>query len=122
MNSTPFLSNSTYDKLKWVAVTVLPSLATFMFAIGAIFDWAWASAAVGVITATGVLLGSVIGVSSKQYKNSGRADAPEVGVINVIDDPEKNKLTYDLAVNMDPEALKDMRKVAFLINTDRPPS
>lgn len=115
-NSTPFLSNRMYDLLKWVATIALPAVGTFVATVGALTDWQYTELTVGIILATGLLIGSLIGVSSRQYKNAGLADPPQVGVINVID--KDDKLTYDMAVDMDPAELQNMAKVAFQINRD----
>ncbi len=61
-----------YDVLKWIAIVCLPALATFV----AIVSKIWGFYDVGImisetITAVGVLLGALLGVSAIQYKNGG---------------------------------------------------
>lgn len=116
MNTTPFLSNRMYDILKWVAQIALPASGTFYFALGQLWQWPSVTEVVGTITAVDVFLGALLGLANRQYKNAGLGEAPDVGVINVVD--SEDKLKYDLVINMDPEKLKDMTKVAFAINKD----
>lgn len=66
-------SDKVYDVLKWIAIVCLPALATFV----AIISKIWGFADLGImisetITAVGVLLGALLGISAIQYK--GRSD------------------------------------------------
>ena len=66
-------SDKVYDVLKWIAIVCLPALATFV----AIISKIWGFAEIGImisetITAVGVLLGALLGISAIQYK--GRSD------------------------------------------------
>lgn len=69
------LNNSTYDLLKWVAIVCLPALSTFIVVISKIWGWADTGSMIAqTITAIGVLLGALLGISSIQY-NKGDNDA-----------------------------------------------
>ena len=62
-----------FDVLKWIASVCLPALSTFV----AIVSKIWGFYDVGImisetITAVGVLLGALLGVSAIQYKNGGK--------------------------------------------------
>ncbi len=63
------LDNDTYDFLKWIAQIVLPGCGTFYFALSAIWGFPYAEQIVGTITAVDTLLGTLLGLSSKQYNN-----------------------------------------------------
>ncbi len=63
------MKNTTYDKLKWMAIIVIPAIATFVGTVGVATGWQQTDLAVTTITAVGVLLGSVLGVSNQKYKN-----------------------------------------------------
>ena len=62
------MSNKTYDILKWVAITVLPALAALVGTIGTATNWAHTGITVVVITALDTFLGTLVGVSSVNYK------------------------------------------------------
>jgi len=62
------MSNKTYDKLKFIALTVLPALNVFIAAIWETWGLPYGAKIVGTIAAVDVLLGSLLGVSSKKYK------------------------------------------------------
>ncbi|MFW3538197.1 phage holin [Vagococcus fluvialis] len=62
------MKNTTYDKLKWGAIIVIPAVATFVGTVGVATGWEKTDLAVTIITAVGVLLGSVLGVSNQKHK------------------------------------------------------
>lgn len=63
------LSDKVYDILKWIAIVCLPALSTFIVVISKIWGWAdMGSMIAQTITAIGVLLGALLGISSIQYK------------------------------------------------------
>ena len=78
------LENKTYDILKFVAVRLLPALATLVIALGQIWNIEYAGLIAGTITAIDTFLGTVLGVSSKNYwqatKEAETLDPKEEGI------------------------------------------
>lgn len=71
------VKNTTYDRLKFAAVILLPSLGTLYFALGGIWHFPAVEQVVGTITAIDTALGAVVAKLSSSY-------SPETdGVINV---------------------------------------
>ena len=64
------MSNKVYDVLKWVAMIVLPALGTLYFALAGIWGFPYGEAIVGTISAVGVFLGALLGISTSQYKKT----------------------------------------------------
>lgn len=64
------MSNKVYDVLKWIAMVVLPAIATLYFALAGIWGWSYGEQVVGTITAIDTFLGVVLGISSAQYKKT----------------------------------------------------
>lgn len=62
------MKNKTYDIFKWVAITVLPAAAVLVGTIGTATGWEHTGLTVVIITALDTFLGTVIGVSSNNYK------------------------------------------------------
>ena len=62
------MTNKVYDILKWIAQILLPAIATFYFAIAAIWNLPYAEQVVGTISAIDCLLGAILGISSASYK------------------------------------------------------
>jgi len=58
-----------YDVLKWVAIIVMPSLATFIVGLGGIWSIPYAGQLAATVTALGVLLGALLGLSSVKYNS-----------------------------------------------------
>ena len=61
------MSNKVYDILKWVALIVLPALATLYFAVAQIWNLPYGEEIVGTITAVDAFLGALLGVSNINY-------------------------------------------------------
>ncbi len=63
------MNDNLYDWLKWTAIVCLPALSTFIVVISKIWGWADLGSMIGQsITALGVLLGALLGISSLNYK------------------------------------------------------
>lgn len=61
------MSNKVYDVLKWIAQILLPALGTLYFALAGIWNFPYAEAIVGTITAVDTFLGIILGISTIQY-------------------------------------------------------
>lgn len=62
------INNKVYDWLKWIAIICLPALSSFIVVISRIWGWPdMGSMIAQTITAIGVLLGALLGISSLQY-------------------------------------------------------
>lgn len=57
------LSDNVYNFLKWLCLIALPALATFYGVVGKIWDIPHTTEIVTTITAIGVFIGTLIGVS-----------------------------------------------------------
>ena len=64
------MSNKMYDVLKWIAMVVLPAIGTLYFALAGIWGFPYGEEIVGTITAVAAFLGSVLMISSAQYKKN----------------------------------------------------
>ena len=92
--SKPFwMSDKTYNFLKWTTQVVLPALATFYLTIGALWGLPEPEKVAATLVALDTLLGTVLVFASKSYQNSpARID----GQVNVIDTPQKRVVQFDL--------------------------
>jgi hypothetical protein len=61
------MSNKVYDILKWIALVVLPALATLYFALSGIWGFPYGEQIVGTITAIDTFLGALLGISNINY-------------------------------------------------------
>lgn len=64
------MSNKVYDILKWVALIALDAIGLFYSTVATIWGLPFGDAVLATCTALSVLLGTLIGVSSAQYKKS----------------------------------------------------
>lgn len=65
------LSNKVYDILKWIAMYLLPALATLYFALSGIWGFPFGEEIVGTLTAIDTFLGIILGISSINYSQRG---------------------------------------------------
>lgn len=62
------MTNKTYDILKYVALIIMPALATFVNGVGIVWGVPHTNEVTATITALGVFLGAALGISSKNYE------------------------------------------------------
>lgn len=62
------MSNSTYDKLKFIAQVVLPAAGTLYAALAGIWGLPYAEQIVGTIVAVDTFLGVVLKISTSIYE------------------------------------------------------
>lgn len=68
------LSDITYDRLKFFAVHIFPSLETFWLAVGAIWKIPYTVEVGATLGAVGILVGGVIGLSKAEYEKAKREE------------------------------------------------
>lgn len=109
------LSNSAYDKLKFIAVILLPALGTLYFGLAGIWGLPKADEVVGTIIAIDTFLGVVLQISNKQYTKS---DARFDGLIDVIPrgENEHGELTTDLNVSLDAGSVASKKEILVKVN------
>ena len=71
------LPDNVYNFLKWLALLALPALATFYGVIGKVWDIPHTTEIVTTITAIGVLIGTLIGVSQYNINKEKTQDKEE---------------------------------------------
>ena len=64
------MSNKMYDVLKWIAMVVLPALATLYFALAGIWGLPYGKEIVGTITAVDTFIGVILGISAMTFCSS----------------------------------------------------
>lgn len=72
------MSNKTYDTLKYIALYVLPALATLILTLGGIWGFPYAEAIAATITAVDTFLGALIGISAKKYVEGAKNGSKEL--------------------------------------------
>lgn len=61
------MKNETYDILKWVAMLLLPALATLISTLGTIWGLPWAPQVSDTIVAVNAALAMILGISTINY-------------------------------------------------------
>lgn len=65
-----FFSDKIYDILKWVAIILMPSLATLVKVVCAIWQLPYGTEIATTITALATFLGALLMVSNANYKKA----------------------------------------------------
>lgn len=100
-------TNSTYDKLKWVAQYLLPGLGTLYFALSNIWGLPNGEQVVGTITAVDAFIGMLLGISSSNYDGDGTM---------VIDTSNPDRDIYRMELANPVETLADKESVTFKVS------
>ena len=61
------LPDKVYDILKWVAMVVIPALATAYVGLAGIWTWPFANEVAKTAAVIDTLLGALLGISTAQY-------------------------------------------------------
>lgn len=62
------MNDKLYDVLKWIAILLLPALATLVAVVFKIWDIPYGPEISATITAVATFLGAILGISHIQYK------------------------------------------------------
>ena len=68
------MPDKVYDILKWIALVVLPAIATLYAALSGIWGFPYGEQIVATITAIDAFIGALLGVSSYQYNKTKTYD------------------------------------------------
>lgn len=107
------LSNDVYDKVKFLAVVVLPAFGTLYFALAQTWGLPNAEEVVGTIVAIDAFLGMVLQISNAKYNNS---DQRFDGSIRVS--PSADGETSNLNVSLDPTSVATKKEITVKIKRD----
>lgn len=66
------LNDKIYDILKWVALVVLPAIATLYTALAGVWGLPYAQEIPATITAVDLFIGALLGVSTAQYNKEDK--------------------------------------------------
>jgi len=111
--STGFVfGENIYNKLKFVALILLPALSTLYFMLAAALGLPYVEQVLGTIAAIDTFLGAILGLSTKAYNAS---DAKFAGDL-VIRPGEEGKTNYTLALNNNPEEFSSKKEIIFKVD------
>ena len=111
----PFLSDVWYNRLKWIAQIFLPAVGTLYFALAGSLGLPAAEQVVGAILAFDTFLGALLGVSTRQYNNSGaRFDGALVMASN------DNRLIHNLEIITPPDQLGQQKEIILEVKKGGP--
>lgn len=106
------LSNTVYDKLKWISLVLLPAFGSLYFGLSPLWDLPNPEEVVGTIVLLDTFFGVVLGISSKQYR-----DPREGTFVGFLDVTEKRGggLGMDLQFPGDPLDIPKHDRVTFKV-------
>ena len=102
------LSDVWYTRMKWFVSIVLPAFGSLYFGLAQSFDWVNGEQVLGVIALGTTFLGTVLGISSKNYNKTSHGDG-EIVVTPQEDGPP----AFSLRLEKTPEELQEMKTISF---------
>lgn len=108
---SPWLSDKTYDVLKYIAQIVLPGLGTLYATVGFIWALPQPDKVVATIVAVDTFLGVLLQLSSTSYKNS---DTKYDGELE-IEEPDGGPKVFSLHLYAQPEDLAGKNEIVFKV-------
>lgn len=106
------LNSKIYDKLKYIALVILPAFSALYFGLGEIWGLPKVTEVIGTIAVLDTVLGGFIRQSNLKYKNS---DERFDGSIEVSE--EDDRKMFSLNLDSDPEKLDQKNEVVFRVDT-----
>ena len=106
------ISNSLYNKLKFIALVLLPAISTLYYTFATTWSLPNTTNVIGTITAIDTFLGVMLGISTRGYNAS---DAAYDGKVVITNSTDGSKL-YSLELNGDPSSLDNKKSVTFKID------
>lgn len=84
------LNSKVYDFLKWFALVAIPAFNIYILTIGKIWDLAGSAKIAATVSASGILIAALIGVSGMQYWSDKRVVKDD----DEDDDDEEDDVEY----------------------------
>lgn len=107
------LNNRLYDALKFVAQIALPALGTAYLGLAGYWDLPNPDEVVGTIVVVDTLLGTLLGLSNKQYMNNDGNFAGDLHVVKTEDEGVQTMLAFNPGSS--PESLVDQKTVELKV-------
>jgi len=85
------MSNKTYDILKWIALVFLPAFTTLYGVIGATCNIPYTQQVLTIMVAFDTFLGTILGISSNEYKKGDDIPPNIVGELIFEEDDDDGK-------------------------------
>ena len=110
----PLFSNRLYDRLKYVALVILPAFSALYFGLGEIWGLPKVTEVIGTVAVLDTVLGMILRSSNVRYKTN---DARFDGQLDVVEDEGDTIVSLDIPG--DPvEVLESKDEVLLKVNTD----
>lgn len=106
------LSSKAYEFAKWVVMIVLPAFSALYFGLAELYNWSNGAQVVGTLAIVTVFLGTILGISSKNYNSS---DEKYDGEVVITSDPETGKILYSMDLNDDIPTLVGKGSLSFKV-------
>lgn len=106
-------SNKVYDVLKFIAQIALPAAGTAYLGLAAYWNLPNPDEVVGSVVVIDTLLGTLLGLSNKQYMDNDGNFAGDLHVVNTEDEGLQTMLAFN--PESSPESLADQKTVTMKV-------
>lgn len=110
------ITGKLYDRLKFLAMVLLPALGTLYITLAALWDLPKPQEVAATVLAVDTFLGALLQLSSTQYKK-GIIDAGHMNVVSL----ENGGKNFTLDLDQEPEELEHATEVRFKVKKKRAP-
>lgn len=104
------ISNSVYDKLKQATQIGFPALGSLYFGLSQIWGLPAGEEVVGSLSLLTIFCGVILGVTTKNYRDSGADVDGEIKIEHV-----EGKKIFALELDGDPDDLEGQQRVVFKV-------
>lgn len=116
--SKPFLSNRSYDAIKFFAQILLPAFGTLYFSLAALWGLPKSEEVVGTTVAVDAFLGVLLGLSTRAYQGSGAATDGYLTATGV--DPDTGHPNLQMVITKPPDKLLSNKTVTLKVGDPEP--
>lgn len=105
-------SDRLYDRAKFVALVVLPAVATLYLSLAGLWGLPYRDQVVGTITAFDTLLGALLGLSSKSYSDG------TIEVEQTVDNDDNEMTLFNMSFeDGELKHLADKKRIVFKVDS-----
>lgn len=110
----PLIPSALYDKLKFIALVVMPATSAAYLSLAGLYHWDNAQTVVGTIVVLSTFLGAILQISSSSYKRQTQGSL--MGILDVM--PSEDGEGHVMRLNFpsrDPHDIVNQDKVTFKV-------
>lgn len=111
------MGSKTYDRMKFIALVVLPALSAAYFTLGQIWNLPYVEQIVGTVTVVDTFLGAILAKSSKDFREQ-LSNNQFMGHLTIVQDVDGQPLQIRMDPKDDYPVFEDGKTAQFLVRRE----